>query len=325
VERIAAVPGVKSVGLTDTLPLGRNREFIVAAKGENYSPGHYPTAFPRTVDQSYLQTMGISLRAGRYFDAHDSEGVEKVVVVNETLAGHLWPGRDAIGQILRIGGVGECRVVGVVGDVRYSTLEEKPGGEIYLNFHQTGDWGGGAVELVVRASRIPQALVPEVHAALKAFDPTLPSGEVTTLDQIVDNAVAPRRLITNLLGAFSALALVLASIGLYGVISYSVGQRTREIGVRVALGAQRRDVLHLIVGDGFKMIIAGVGLGLLGAFLATRVLQNILFGVTATDPFIFCSQCHHSDCCCPGRLRYPSAPCFENRSDGGATIRMNFR
>ena len=108
---------------------------------------------------------------------------------------------------------GEFRVAGVVADVRHSTLEEKPGGELYLNFHQAGDWGGGAVELVVRTSRFPKSIVPEVHAALKAFDPTLPSSEFTTLDQIVDTAVAPRRLIMDLLSAFSSLALVLASIG----------------------------------------------------------------------------------------------------------------
>jgi predicted permease len=286
VERVAALPGVESVGLTDTLPLGRNREFLVAAKGKAYLPGHYPTAYPRTVDQNYLQTMGIALRAGRFFDSHDIEGAAKVVLINETLARQLWQERDVVGQILRVGGV-ECLVAGVVADVRHNTLEEKPGGELYLNFHQIGDWGGGAVELVVRTSRLPKSLVPEVHAAMKAFDPTLPSSEYITLDQIVDTAVAPRRLITNLLSAFSSLALVLASIGLYGVISYSVGQRTREIGIRLAMGAQRGDVLQLVVGEGLKMVMCGVGLGLLGAWLATRVLQNMLFGVSATDPFIF--------------------------------------
>jgi putative ABC transport system permease protein len=289
VERITATPGVESVGLTDTLPLGRNREFIVRAKGESYLPGQDPRAFPRMVDHHYLQTMGIPLRAGRYFDARDTAEAEKVIVINETLARHLWPGGDPIGQVvgpMLIRGV-DWRVVGVVGDVRHSTLEEKPGGEIYLNFLQTGEWGGGAVELVVRTSRLPESLVPEVRAAMKEFDPTLPSGEFTTLEQIVDRAVAPRRLITNLLGGFSSLALVLASIGLYGVIAYLVGQRTHEIGIRLAIGAQRSHVLGLIVGEGLKLAMIGVALGLITSLLVTRVLENMLFGVTATDPLIF--------------------------------------
>ena len=127
----------------------------------------------------------------------------------------------------------------------------------------------------------------DVRAALKEFDPTLPSSDFTTLEQIVDRAVAPRRLITNLLGGFSSLALVLASIGLYGVIAYSVGQRTHEIGIRLAIGAQRSHVLRLIVGEGLKMAMIGVALGLIAAWFVTRVLKNMLFGVSATDPFIF--------------------------------------
>jgi predicted permease len=293
VARIAAVPGVESAGLTDTLPLGRNREFIVAAKGETYLPGHYPSAFLRVVDQNYLQTMGTPLRAGRYFDAHDTTNTEKAVVINETLARLLWPGRSAVGQILCVGinGWSEFVVAGVVGDMRHSTLEEKPGGEIYLDFHQDGGWDSGhAVELVVRTSRPIRAIVPDVRAAMKEFDPTLPNTEFTSLEQIVDQAVAPRRLITNLLGGFSALALLLASIGLYGVIAYSVGQRTHEFGIRLALGAQRSDLLRLIVGEGLKLAITGVLLGLIASLLLTRLLTNMLFGVSATDPLIFATN-----------------------------------
>jgi len=260
----------------------------VRAKEESYLPGQDPRGFPRVVDHHYLQTMGIPLRAGRYFDARDIAEAEKVIVINETLARHLWPGREAVGKVIGpMIGV-EWRVVGVVGDVRHSTLEEKPGGEIYLNFRQSGGLGEGrAVELVVRTSRLPKLLVPDVRAAMKEFDPTLPSREFTTLEQIVDHAVAPRRLITNLLGGFSFLALVLACIGLYGVIAYSVGQRTQEIGIRLAIGAQRSHVLRLIVGEGLELAMIGVALGLIASLLATRVLENMLFGVTATDPLIF--------------------------------------
>jgi putative ABC transport system permease protein len=287
-DRVAALPGVQSVGLTDTLPLGRNREFIVGAKGESYLPGQYPTAFPRIVDQNYLQTMAIPLRAGRYFDSHDTSSSEKVVIINETLARHLWSGQNAVGRVFVANwGVGDCRVAGVVGDVRHSGLEEKPGSEFYLDFHQAADWGGGAVELVVRASRPLESMVPAVRAAMKEFDPTLPSGEFITLDEIVDHAVAPRRLITELLSSFSAFALLLASIGLYGLVSYSVGQRTREIGIRLAIGAQRGDVFRMVAAEGLKLAVIGLVLGLIGALLTTGMLRNLLFGVSSWDPFIF--------------------------------------
>jgi ABC-type antimicrobial peptide transport system permease subunit len=175
----------------------------------------------------------------------------------------------------------------VVGDVRRSTLEEKPGGEFYLNFHQAGDWGGGAVELVARTSRPIESLVPVVRAAMKEFDPTLPSSEFTTLEQIVDRAAAPRRLITKLLSSFSSCALLLASIGLYGLISYSVAQRTHEIGIRLAIGAQRGDVFRLVIGEGLKLAVTGVVLGLIGSLLVTRVLKSLIFGVSSMDPLIF--------------------------------------
>jgi predicted permease len=283
IEKVAAIPGVEAVGLSDTLPLGRNRTWGAGARGVSYLPGEYPIAYPRIVDHRYLQTMQIPLRAGRYFEASDNAEFEKVIVINETLAKRLWPGREAIGQIMNL--QGGSRVIGVVGDVRHGTLEEAGGPEMYLNFRQIDDWN--AVELVVRSARPAASLGPDVRQVMKAFDPNLPATEFTTLEQIVDHAVAPRRLITHLLSAFSSLALVLAAIGLYGVIAYSVSQRTREIGIRMAVGAQRGDVLRLILREGFKMAAVGVVMGLITARFATRVLDSLLFGVTATDPLIF--------------------------------------
>jgi predicted permease len=283
VERVLAVPGIESAGLSDTLPLGRNRDWGIGAKGVTYTRENYPVAFPRIVDHRYLQTMHIPLRAGRYFDERDNSTTDKVIVINETLAKHLWPGRDAIGQIAVINRK-DWRVVGIVGDVRHGTLEAVAGAEMYLNFRQIGDWN--AIELVVRTSRLPESFVSDVRAAMKAFDPALPNSEFTTLDQIVDDAVAPRRLITHLLGAFSSFALALASLGLYGVIAYSVSQRTQDIGIRLAIGAQRGDVLRLVVGEGFRMAAAGVAVGVIAALVLSRLLASLLFGVTPTDPLI---------------------------------------
>jgi putative ABC transport system permease protein len=284
VEKVAAIPGVESVGLSDCLPLGRNRTWFAGVKGVSYPPGAFPIAFPRMVDHRYLQTMRIPLRSGRYFEVRDTADTEKVIVINETMARGLWPGEEAVGRVVSLGR-SEWRVIGVVGDVRHGTVEEKSGAEMYLNFRQMADWN--AVEIVVRASRPAQSLAPDVRAAFTAFDPTLPNSEFTTLEQIVDHAVAPRRLITNLLGTFSSLALLLASIGLYGVIAYSVTQRTRELGIRMAIGAQRGDVLRLVLREGLTTAGIGVVLGIIGALLATRLLKSMLFGVSATNPLIF--------------------------------------
>jgi putative ABC transport system permease protein len=281
--RIATLPGVESVGFSDALPLGRNRTWSVGAKGVSYPTGAPPEAFVRIVSHQYLQTMQIPLRAGRFFEDGDTEGSEMVIVINETMARTLWPGRDPLGQIVEVNG--ESRVVGVVGDVRHSKLEEPGRAEFYLSYQQSGDWN--SPELVVRTTRPLVSLARDMRVVMKEFDPTLPSTEFITLSGIVDQAVAPRRLITSLLGAFSALALLLSAIGLYGVIAYSVGQRTREIGIRLAVGAQRGDVMTMIVGEGLRMAAAGVAFGLVASLLLTRVLGSLLFGVTATDPFVF--------------------------------------
>jgi putative ABC transport system permease protein len=283
VERIVALPGVEAVGLSDTLPLGRNRTWGAGAQGVQYERGKSPFAYPRMVDQHYLQAMQIPLRAGRFFDDRDDAKAEKVVIINENLAHQLWPDRDPIGQMLAQGG--GSKVIGVVANVRHGSLEEAGGNEMYFNYHQTDDWN--AMEMVVRSTRLPASLIPDVRAALTAYDPTLPNGEYYELEHLIDNAVAPRRLITELLGGFSALALTLAALGLYGVIAYSVTQRTQEIGIRMAIGAQRGDILQLILRNGLNLVVLGVGIGLAGALALTRVLQSQLFGVTAHDPLVF--------------------------------------
>ena len=283
VRTVAALPGVEAVGLSDVLPLGRNRTWGVRAKGVEYPPGQGPSVFPRMVDQHYLQAMQIPLRSGRFFDERDTATSEKTVIINEHLARELWPDRDAIGQ--QITQNGGSTVIGVVADVRHGSLEKAGGNEMYLHYRQSGDWQG--MEMVVRSARSPASLVGDVRSALATYDPSLPTGEFYPLEQLIDNAVGARRLTTQLLGFFSALALTLAAIGLYGVIAQSVVQRTQEIGIRMAIGAQRQDVLGMILASGLRLVSIGVALGLVGAFALTRVLQTLLFGITAHDPLTF--------------------------------------
>ncbi len=282
-RRVAALPGVEAVGFSDTLPLGRNRSWGAGAVGVQYREGEYPQAYPRMIDAHYLETMGIPLVGGRFFDESYDPQAEKVVIINQSLARRLWPDREALGRKIRVNG--ESTVIGVVADVRHASLEEAGGNEMYLDYRQTGDWS--SIEMVVRSSRPSPSLVPEVRAALAAHDPSLPNGEFYALDRLVDNAVGPRRLITELLGFFSALALTLAALGLYGVIAYSVTQRRQEIGIRMAVGAARTDVVRLVLASGLRLVALGIALGLAGALALTRLLQSMLFGVTAHDPLVF--------------------------------------
>jgi ABC-type antimicrobial peptide transport system permease subunit len=230
--------------------------------------------------------MQIPLISGRYFDARDSADAERAIIINESMAHSLWPDQNPISRSVDV--KGGSTVIGVVGNVRHGSLEDPGSNEMYLNYHQTDDWP--ALEMVVRSRRPVESLVPDVRRALGRLDPNLPSGEFYPLEQLIDNAVGPRRLFMQLLGSFSTVALALAAIGLYGVIAYSVVQRTHEIGIRMAIGAQRRDVLKLILRGGLKLVALGIVLGLAGAFAFTRVLQSLLFGVTAHDPLIFHQQ-----------------------------------
>jgi putative ABC transport system permease protein len=283
INRVEELPQVESAGLSDTLPLGRNRSWGVVVKGQTYHPGD--DAFPRIVDAGYIRTMRIPMRFGRDFDAHDTAGTEKVALINETMAGKLWHGKDALNQILTTGsGSPEYRVVGIVGNVRHSALEEEGGPEMYLLGDQAG-WS--SEQLVVRTKGSLAALAPAVRAALRQIDQAMPVDEFTPLGQIIDQAVSPKRLVTILLGLFSLLALALASVGIYGVIAYSVSQRTQELGIRLALGASNHDVLKLVVGEGMRPVLAGLIIGLFSSFLLTRVMRSLLFGITATDPVTF--------------------------------------
>jgi len=282
-RRVKDVPGIEAAGLSDALPLGRNRTWGAAEKGQVYAKGKFPSAFVRVVTDGYIKAMGIPLRAGRDISERDTPSTEQVIMINETLARTLWPGQDALGKIMRV--AGERRVVGVVGDVRHLALEQGAGNEMYLPIRQCRDWA--SLDLVVRTTLPPAQLAAGVRAALKPIQPNLPGNDFRSLQQLVDKAVSPRRFVVLLLGGFALFALVLASLGIYGVISYSVSQRTQEIGIRMALGASAVDLQMRIIMQTLGLAAVGMVLGMAASWALARGLSGFLFGVTSTDPVTF--------------------------------------
>jgi predicted permease len=282
-RRARDIPGIQAAGLTDVLPLGRNRSWGAPAKGQVYPPGKFPDAFVRIVSDGYFKAMGIGLKAGRDLSEHDTLTSEPVIAINETMARTLFPGQNALGQIVLA--CGERRVVGVVGDVRHLALEETAGMEMYLPLRQCQDFP--SVDLVMRTSLPPADLAARVRATLKPVAPNLPGKDFRSLEQLVDKAVSPRRFVVWLLGGFALFALLLASLGVYGVVMYAVNQRTQEIGVRMALGASASRLQAGIVGQSLGLAAVGMLIGGVASRLLAGVLGGLLFGVSATDPLTF--------------------------------------
>jgi predicted permease len=282
-RRVRELQGIEAAALTDALPLGRNRSWGVGAKGQTYERGQAPNAFVRIVSDGYMKSMGIPVRAGRELSERDTPASELVIVINETMARRLWPGEDPLGKIVRADR--ERQVVGVVADVRHLALEQGAGLEMYIPIRQIRDYS--SVDLVVRTTLPPAGLASTVRAALAPIDPNLPANEFRPLQQLVDKAVSPRRFVVLLLGGFSVFALVLASLGIYGVISYSVSQRTQEIGIRMALGAPARDLQLRIVLQTMGLAGIGIVLGTVASWALARLLTGFLFGVTSNDPVTF--------------------------------------
>jgi predicted permease len=284
-RRVRAIPGVQSAGITDALPLGRNRTWGARAKGVTYERGKNPIAFVRVVSDGIPAALGIPLKTGRDLSERDVESSEPVMVINETLARTLWPGEDPIGKTI----VGPCsperRVVGVVGDVRHLALEQTSGNEMYIPLRQCRDLS--SVDLVIRSTLAPAALAGEVRTTLKSLAPNLTTNDFRTLQQLVDKSVSPRRFLVLLLSGFAAFALVLASLGIYALISYSVGQRTQEIGIRMAIGASAREVQAGIIGQTLVLAALGIAIGAAASWALGRSVGGLLFGVTATDPGTF--------------------------------------
>jgi predicted permease len=284
-RRVSQGPGIERAAITDTLPLGRNRTWGAGAKGATYKRGEYPLAFVRVVSEGYPAAMGIPLLSGRDFSPGDMAHKEPVMLVNTTLANALWPGEDPIGRFI----VGPCakerRVIGVVGDVRHLSLEQPAGNEMYIPARQCDDLAGSY--LVVRSTLSPGQVAATLRAALTPIAPNLARNDFRTLQQIVDRSVSPRRFTVLLLGGYAVFALILASLGIYALISYSVNQRTQEIGIRMALGASARDVQARIIGQTLRLVMIGLVIGAGASWLLARGASGLLFGVTAGDPQTF--------------------------------------
>jgi putative ABC transport system permease protein len=248
-----------------------------------------PSVNYRSVSPGYFDAVGVGVVRGRVPDERDTPGQPLVLAVNQSLARRDFPGEDPVGKRISYGIRPDgqpswFQIVGVVSDVRNMELGTEPSPEIYTSYLQDPFAG---MSYVVRSSVEPESLVPSVREAVRGVDKAQPVADVRTMEQLVGEAAAEPRLNSLLLGLFACMALVLAAAGIYGVMSYAVTQRTHEIGIRIALGAQGRDVLRFVVGQGMTLALAGVGLGLVAALALTRVMASLLYGVSATDPLTF--------------------------------------
>jgi predicted permease len=286
--RVEAQPGVERASLVRFAQLGNSfAQGQVFAEGRDAGAGGEGTSTGfNVVGPRYFQTMGTALVRGRDFTDADRAGAPGVAVVNETLAAALWPGEDALGKRLSFEGPEGpfAEVVGVARDGKYRSLGDRARPYFYRPLMQSYE---PRMTLVVRTAGEPAALAGAVRGQLRALEPNLPVAEVRTLEEQFDLSLLPARVAAWTLGGFGLLALALAAIGIYGVVSYSVAQRTREIGVRVALGAGRSDVLRLVMGEGLSVVGLGLLAGLALAFAATRLIGGFLYGVGANDPVTF--------------------------------------
>ncbi len=247
--------------------------------------------FYQAVSKDYFQTMGIRLMDGRLFDDRDVQNAPPVVIINKAMAATFWPNQTPVGRRVRPGGAKDwCTVIGVVDDVKNAGLDRPAGTELYLPYRQPQGQGSTEMYVVIRAqSGDPRSLAGAVRERMNEIDPALPLADVRMMEDVLSRAQARPRFLTLLLSLFSAVALAIATVGIYGVVSYSVARRTKEFGLRMVLGAQSGDVLGLVMRQGAGMIAIGVGVGLILAFFFTRLMASLLFGVAPTDLATFAS------------------------------------
>ncbi|HEU0180069.1 MAG TPA: ABC transporter permease [Blastocatellia bacterium] len=287
-ERVRALPGVVSAGYTTAVPLtwkGGTNGFTI--EGREEGPGQ--DAQSRQISTGYMETMGVKLRQGRFFDDHDDAQAQPVAIINETMARQFWPDENALDKRFRPYS-DDFRdrwvtVVGIVGDIKEMGLEAPAKAEMFFPYQQLPQMFWNAPrDLIVRTTGDPVSVAAAARQAVWSVDRNQPVSNIRTMDEILAEEVAQRRIGMTLLAAFAALALALASLGIYGVLSYSVAQRTQEIGIRMALGAGRKEVLRIVLVDGMRLATAGVAIGLGVSFALTRLMTGLLFGVSASDP-----------------------------------------
>ena len=287
-EKVGATPAVRLAAVANVLPLDNAETprltFLIDGRaplpGGQRLPGDY-----RSVSANYFQVLGIPLLKGRYLTDADRAGRPLVAVINDSLARRYWPGGgNPIGQRLRFSENRSWEIVGIVGDVKHSGLDKQAAPAVYLSYFQTPE---ARMSLVVRTASDPSAMTRAVKQQVYAVDKDQPVYKIRTMDQVVADSQSSPRFTLIVLGIFAMVALLLAGVGIYGVISYAVTQRTREIGIRIALGAKNGDVLRLVVRQGTVLAVAGVLTGLAAAFALTRLMSSLLFGVSATDPLVF--------------------------------------
>jgi len=293
-ERIQASPDVKSAAAATNLPLLSGQwNIIITPEGQKQTDKKsLDAAFFTGVSLEFHHTMGIELKRGRLFTPADQDPTRPVAIVNEAMARHYWPDQEVLGKRFKWGPEDNSRawitIVGVSGDVRQSNLAAHVSPGVYMPIlAMPQDSAVSGLNLVVRTAADPTAVIANLREIVRSLDPEVPMFQVRPMDEVLSESVAPRRFNMLLLAAFAGLALLLASIGIYGVMSYSVSQYTHEIGIRMALGARAADVLQLIVRQGMLLVAAGLAIGLAGALALTRVMSSLLFDVEPADPLTF--------------------------------------
>jgi putative ABC transport system permease protein len=284
INHIEAIPGVEAAGIVDFLPLGHNRSWgPLRLKGKLYRPGEAPSPLVYVITPGFFRAMGMRLVAGRDFSWNDNPTGQKVIIINQSAARSLWPNGNAVGQMVIAGG-GDRMVIGVVADVRETSVEAATSWQAYYPVTQAGP---DDAELVVRTRLAPDTLAASVLRTLRELNPNQPATLFQPIQQIVDHAVSPRKFFVLLVSAFAALGLLLASLGIYGVISYSVTRRTQEIGIRMALGATAGKVERDVIARTLRLALIGVAVGTALSLAVARLISSLLFGITPDDPVTF--------------------------------------